>query len=202
MVITLALKRTRFGLAIRAVSSNSNGAALVGVNVARVYAMTFGVGSACVAVAGGLMSPFVSLTPSVGEQFTSWPSSSWCSVASAALRAPWSGAGDRAGADRGRAVPARDRFSDPGVRGLRAGPLLPPSGNVRSKAVTEMIERQVRPPTGERAAPEGPRQGACLPRSRGRDRGARGAAARHARPDAVDRRPDADLRDHGGRAGT
>lgn len=70
LVLTLALKKTSFGLAIRAVSSNSQGAALVGVEVARVYAMTFGIGSACVAVAGGLMSPFISLTPSVGEQFT------------------------------------------------------------------------------------------------------------------------------------
>ena len=70
VVITLALKKTSFGLAIRAVASNSQGASLVGVNVARVYAMTFAIGSACVAVAGGLMAPFSSLTPSVGEQFT------------------------------------------------------------------------------------------------------------------------------------
>ncbi len=70
VVITLALQKTSFGMAIRAVSSNSQGAALVGVNVARVYAMTFGIGSACVAVAGGLVAPFLSLTPSVGEQFT------------------------------------------------------------------------------------------------------------------------------------
>lgn len=70
VLLTLALKKTSLGLSIRAVSSNSQGAALVGVNVGRVYAMTFGIGSACVAVAGGLVSPFLSLTPSVGEQFT------------------------------------------------------------------------------------------------------------------------------------
>ncbi len=70
VVITLVLKKTSFGMAIRAVSSNSQGAALVGVDVARVYAMTFGIGSACVAVAGGLVAPFLSLTPTVGEQFT------------------------------------------------------------------------------------------------------------------------------------
>lgn len=69
-VITFALRRTSLGLAIRAVSSSSQGASLVGVNVARVYAATFGIGAACVAVAGGLVAPFLSLTPSVGEQFT------------------------------------------------------------------------------------------------------------------------------------
>jgi branched-chain amino acid transport system permease protein len=70
VLLTLALKKTSLGLSIRAVSSNSQGASLVGVNVRRVYALTFGIGSACVAVAGGLVSPFLSLTPSVGEQFT------------------------------------------------------------------------------------------------------------------------------------
>ena len=70
VVLTLALKRTSFGMSIRAVSANSQGAELVGVNVRRVYALTFGIGSACVAVAGGLLGPFLSLTPSVGEQFT------------------------------------------------------------------------------------------------------------------------------------
>jgi branched-chain amino acid transport system permease protein len=70
LLLTLALRKTSLGLAIRAVSSNSQGAALVGVNVGRIYALTFAIGSACVAVAGGLVAPFISLTPSVGEQFT------------------------------------------------------------------------------------------------------------------------------------
>lgn len=70
LALTLILKKTTLGMSIRAVSSNSQGAQLVGVNVGRVYALTFGLGSACVAVAGGLMSPFLSLTPTVGEEFT------------------------------------------------------------------------------------------------------------------------------------
>lgn len=70
VLVTLLLRRTSFGLSIRAVSSNTQGAALVGVNVRRVYALTFGIGAASVAVAGGLLSPILSLTPSVGEQFT------------------------------------------------------------------------------------------------------------------------------------
>ncbi|MEN8705852.1 MAG: branched-chain amino acid ABC transporter permease [Nocardioides marinisabuli] len=70
LVLTLVLKRTSFGLSIRAVSVNAQAAGLVGVNVNRVYALTFGIGAACVAVAGGLTVPFLSLTPTVGEQFT------------------------------------------------------------------------------------------------------------------------------------
>jgi branched-chain amino acid transport system permease protein len=69
-VLTLVLKKTSFGMSIRAVAANSQGAALVGVNVGRVYALTFGIGAACVAVAGGLLAPFLSLTPTVGEEFT------------------------------------------------------------------------------------------------------------------------------------
>jgi branched-chain amino acid transport system permease protein len=68
--LTLILRGTSFGLSIRAVSANSQGASLVGIDVRRIYALTFGIGSACVAVAGGLMVPFLSLTPTVGEQFT------------------------------------------------------------------------------------------------------------------------------------
>jgi branched-chain amino acid transport system permease protein len=70
VALTVILRRTSFGLSIRAVASNPNGAMLVGVNVGRVYALTFAIGAACVAVAGGLMAPLVSLTPTVGEQFT------------------------------------------------------------------------------------------------------------------------------------
>jgi branched-chain amino acid transport system permease protein len=70
VALTVILRRTAFGLSIRAVASNPAGASLVGVNVGRVYAYTFGIGAACVAVAGGLMSPLVSITPTVGEEFT------------------------------------------------------------------------------------------------------------------------------------
>ncbi|WP_199435508.1 branched-chain amino acid ABC transporter permease [Qaidamihabitans albus] len=70
LLLTLALKKTSLGMSIRAVSANSQGAQLVGVNVGRIYALTFGIGSACVAVAGGLLAPFLSLTPTVGEEFT------------------------------------------------------------------------------------------------------------------------------------
>lgn len=68
--LTVVLRGTKLGLTIRSVAANAEGAALVGVNVRRVFALTFGLGAACVGAAGGLVLPFLSLTPSTGEQFT------------------------------------------------------------------------------------------------------------------------------------
>lgn len=70
VLLTLILNKTSFGMSVRAVAANSQGAALVGVNVGHVYALTFGIGAACVGVAGGLVAPILSLTPTVGEEFT------------------------------------------------------------------------------------------------------------------------------------
>ena len=70
LALTALLRGTRLGLSIRSVAASATGARLVGVNVDRVYALTFGLGAGCVGAAGGLVVPFLSLTPSVGEQFT------------------------------------------------------------------------------------------------------------------------------------
>src|SRR5258708_16972036 len=45
--------RTRTGAAIRACADNLVGAAVIGLNVKRLYALTFGLGLACVGAAGG-----------------------------------------------------------------------------------------------------------------------------------------------------
>ncbi len=68
--LTAILRWTPLGLAIRSVAASAQGAQLVGVNVSHVYALTFGLGTACVGAAGGLVLPFLTLTPSTGEQFT------------------------------------------------------------------------------------------------------------------------------------
>ena len=70
IALTVVLHRTRLGLTIRSVAASSQGAQLVGVNIRRVFALTFGLGTATVGAAGGLLLPFLSLTPSTGEQFT------------------------------------------------------------------------------------------------------------------------------------
>ena len=51
------------GKAIRACADNYLGARVVGLNVKHLYALTFGLGSACVAVAGCMMVLLVDVTP-------------------------------------------------------------------------------------------------------------------------------------------
>lgn len=61
---------TLTGKAIRACADNHLGAKVVGLNVGRYYALTFGLGSACVAVAGCLMVLLVDVTPVLGPAYT------------------------------------------------------------------------------------------------------------------------------------
>jgi branched-chain amino acid transport system permease protein len=63
-------KLTLTGKAIRACADNYQGALVVGLNVKRLYALTFGLGSACVAVAGCMMILLVDVTPSLGPAYT------------------------------------------------------------------------------------------------------------------------------------
>jgi len=60
----------RAGKAIRACADNYLGAKVVGLNVQRLYAFTFGLGSACVAVAGCMMVLLVDVTPALGPGYT------------------------------------------------------------------------------------------------------------------------------------
>src|SRR3990172_206083 len=50
------LKLTRLGKAIRATSQNKDGAIVVGVDIQRIYIVTFAIGSACAGVAGAIIS--------------------------------------------------------------------------------------------------------------------------------------------------
>ncbi len=61
---------TRTGKAIRACADNHFAAQVVGLNVKRLYALTFGLGAACVAVAGCALTLLVDVTPSLGPQYT------------------------------------------------------------------------------------------------------------------------------------
>ena len=58
------------GRAIRACADNYLGARVVGLNVRRWYAITFGLGSACVGAAGCLMVMLVDVTPQLGPSYT------------------------------------------------------------------------------------------------------------------------------------
>jgi branched-chain amino acid transport system permease protein len=57
------------GKAIRALAEEPEGAQLMGINVSRIRAVAFGIGTGCVAVAGSLVTPFFYVAPDVGESF-------------------------------------------------------------------------------------------------------------------------------------
>jgi branched-chain amino acid transport system permease protein len=58
------------GKAIRACADNYLGAKVVGLNVKHLYAFTFGLGAACVALAGCAMVLLVDVTPPLGPAYT------------------------------------------------------------------------------------------------------------------------------------
>jgi branched-chain amino acid transport system permease protein len=66
----LFFKKTLTGKAIRACADNYLGAKVVGLNVKHLYALTFGLGSICVAVAGCAMVVLVDVTPGLGPYYT------------------------------------------------------------------------------------------------------------------------------------
>jgi len=65
--LTWFIRGTRWGLAMRAVARNREAAALVGVPVSRVYALTFALGTGLAGVAGGLLGAMFTVEPSMGE---------------------------------------------------------------------------------------------------------------------------------------
>ncbi|HEY2336647.1 MAG TPA: branched-chain amino acid ABC transporter permease [Burkholderiales bacterium] len=63
-------KLTLVGKAIRAAADNHLGALVVGLDVKHLYALTFGLGAVCVAVAGCAMVLLVDVTPPLGPAYT------------------------------------------------------------------------------------------------------------------------------------
>ena len=61
---------TAIGTAIRACADNYTGALVVGLDVKHLYALTFGLGSACVGAAGVMLVLIVDVTPSLGPAYT------------------------------------------------------------------------------------------------------------------------------------
>jgi branched-chain amino acid transport system permease protein len=61
---------TLLGTAIRACADNQTGAVVVGLNVKQLYALTFGIGAACVGAAGCMLLLIFDVTPSVGPGYT------------------------------------------------------------------------------------------------------------------------------------
>jgi branched-chain amino acid transport system permease protein len=61
---------TAIGKAIRACADNYTGALVVGLDVKRLYALTFGIGTACVGAAGAMLVLFIDVTPPLGPAYT------------------------------------------------------------------------------------------------------------------------------------
>ena len=61
---------TLVGKAIRAAADNHTGALVVGLDVKRLYALTFGLGAACVGAAGTMLTLLVDATPMLGPSYT------------------------------------------------------------------------------------------------------------------------------------
>ncbi|MFE1599250.1 branched-chain amino acid ABC transporter permease [Methylobacterium sp. ID0610] len=68
-LLWLLLNRTDLGRAIRAVAREKLGSRLVGIDVDHVYAVTFGLGCACLGVAACLLMPTFYVTPRSGAAF-------------------------------------------------------------------------------------------------------------------------------------
>lgn len=68
-ILGLMLVKTDTGKAIRAVAREKTGAALSGINVDHIYAVTFGLGAACLAIAACLLMPTFLVNPRAGNAF-------------------------------------------------------------------------------------------------------------------------------------
>jgi branched-chain amino acid transport system permease protein len=69
LVLIVFLRRTVGGTAMRAVAQDRGTAALMGINVRRVYLLTFGLSAALAGMAGALLAPTYAATPTIGFQF-------------------------------------------------------------------------------------------------------------------------------------
>lgn len=69
LALWLIMSATDTGRAIRAVAKEKLGAELAGIDVAHIYAVTFGLGTACVAIAACLLMPSYYVNPSAGNAF-------------------------------------------------------------------------------------------------------------------------------------
>ena len=69
LVLWLLLALTDTGKAIRAVAKEKLGAELSGIDVSHIYAVTFGLGTACLAIAACLLIPTYYVNPHIGNAF-------------------------------------------------------------------------------------------------------------------------------------
>ena len=64
------IKKTRIGWAIQATAMDKEAAELMGIDTEKIFLLVFGLGGACVGVAGGLMTTYLAVHPEVGGLFS------------------------------------------------------------------------------------------------------------------------------------
>lgn len=69
IILVIFLKTSLYGAAVRAVSQDRGTAALMGINVKLLYMMAFGISGAIALMAGALMAPIYSASPTLGFSF-------------------------------------------------------------------------------------------------------------------------------------
>jgi branched-chain amino acid transport system permease protein len=69
VLLWILLAHTDTGKAIRAVAKEKLGASLAGIDVAHIYAVTFGLGATCLAIAACLLLPTYYVHPRVGNAY-------------------------------------------------------------------------------------------------------------------------------------
>ena len=69
VAFSLFLSHAEMGRAIRATAQNRDAAALSGIDVPKIYNITFGLGCAVLGIIGSLMVPFYPVSPSLGIAF-------------------------------------------------------------------------------------------------------------------------------------
>lgn len=70
VLLSLFLNRTRTGNAIKATSLNKEGALLVGVDIGKIYTITFAISAATAGAAGSLLGNIVAISPYMGGTYT------------------------------------------------------------------------------------------------------------------------------------
>lgn len=69
LAIAWVLRTTLQGKAVQAVAQDRKAARLMGVNVERIYMVTFGIGAALAGLAGCLLAPLYTMSPQIGMNF-------------------------------------------------------------------------------------------------------------------------------------
>jgi branched-chain amino acid transport system permease protein len=69
ILLNLLVHRTRLGSALRAVADDHEAAMLQGIRFRRISCYGFAIGSVLAAVAGGLIAPLVSTTPTISDDY-------------------------------------------------------------------------------------------------------------------------------------